>query len=269
MRRFMVLLVAPALLIGFTATAARSSELTGTDPNPSIKPYVPVTKYIRPPHNAMRVSLDVLVNGQPARVISHNGKLYLPVPRMGSEYEIRVNNMGSHRIAAIVSVDGLSVIKGDVASERSPGYLVDPRGNVVIKGWRRDKDTVAAFNFEERSNSYAYSRGYRDNIGVIGLVAIEEQTYVPRPLAEFYRGATAIPKSSADLLGGTGTGWGRDIGSSATLVPFVRSANKQMITIYYDTAEALRRIGVPVDGDCLKPFPADTGFCPPPTKSIR
>ena len=64
-----------------------------------------------------------------------------------------------------------------------------------IKGWRRDKETVAAFTFEERKNSYAYLRGYRDNIGVIGLIAIEEQIYLPRPLTEFYRGATALPKS--------------------------------------------------------------------------
>jgi hypothetical protein len=215
----------------------------------------------------MHVSLDVLVDGKPARVISYNGKLYLPVPRMGAEYEIRVNNNGSRRIAAIVSVDGLSVIKGEPASEKSPGYLVSSHDGILIKGWRRDTDRVAAFTFEERRNSYAYSRGYRDNIGVIGLIAVEELTPMPRTF-EFYREKTA-PRSPDAALGGTGTGWGRDIDSSVVTVPFVRSANKQTVTIYYDTEDALRRIGVPVDGRLPRPFPADTDFCPPPSRPVR
>jgi hypothetical protein len=212
----------------------------------------------------MRVSLDVLVDGKTTRVISHNGKLYLPVARWGCEYEIRVNNMGSKRVAAIVSVDGLSVIKGDLASERSPGYLVDPRGNIVIKGWRRDKDSVAAFTFEERKNSYAYSRGYRDNTGVIGLIAVEEQINRPPQRAEFSKGMLAPTKTLDGAVGGTGTGWGRDVGSSVVFVPFDRSSNKRMVTIYYDTEDALRRIGVPLESHEPKPFPADADFCPPP-----
>jgi hypothetical protein len=268
MRRFMILLIAPALLAGGSmATAARGSELSWSDPNPPAKSAVPVEKY--QPRDDMRVSLEALVDGKPGRVIWHNGKLYLPVPRLGCEYEIRVKNMGPRRIAAVVSVDGLSVIKGAPASERSPGYLVDARSDIVIKGWRRDRDTVAAFTFEERTSSYAYSRGYRDNIGVIGLIAIEEQIDCPRPQAEFSKGMLAPTRERDGAVGGTGTGWGRDVGSSVVLVPFVRSTHKRTVTIYYDTEDALRRIGVPIDGPYPKPFPADTGFCPPPAKGSR
>jgi hypothetical protein len=266
----MILLVAQALVAGgLMATTVRGSELTWSDPNPSAKSAVPVEKHINPPRDEMRVSLDVLVDGKTVSVISHNGKLYLPVPRLGCEYEIRVKNMGSHRMAAVVSVDGLSVIKGDLASERSPGYLVDARGDIVIKGWRRDRDTVAAFTFEERKDSYAYSRGYRHNIGVIGLIAIEEQSPWPRPLAEFSRGMMAPAKALDSAAGGAGTGWGRDVDSSVVTVPFVRGSNKRTVTIYYDTEDALRRIGVPIDGPYPKPFPADTDFCPPPAKRTR
>ena len=263
MRPFIVLLAA-----GFIATAAHGSELTSTDPNPSRKTTVPMEKYLRPPHDDMRVSLDVLIDGKPARVISHNGKLYLPAPRLGCEYQIRVDNRGSHRVAAIVSVDGLSVIKGDAASERSPGYLVDARGDLVIKGWQRDRDTVAAFTFEDRKSSYAYGRGYRDNIGVINLLAIEEQLYSPRLESDFHRVAP-LSKLHDGSLGGTGTGWGRAIDSGVTYVPFVRGANRRTVTIYYDTADNLRRIGVPVDGPYPKPLPIDTEFRPPPMKGIR
>ena len=164
------------------------------------------------------------------------------------------------------SRDGLSVINGRPASEKSVGYLVDARSSITIKGWRRDKDTVAAFTFENRENSYAARRGYRDNIGVIGLVAFEEQGLrtledVPMTFAMPYKG-----KRDSATPGGTGTGWGHDIGSSVVEVPFTRSANKQTVTIYYDTPEALRRLGVPVDGWNPKPFPADTAYAPPPPK---
>ncbi len=153
--------------------------------------------------------------------------------------------------------------------QRSTGYLVDSNSNIVIKGWRHDKETVAAFTFENQKNSYAYLRGYRENIGVIGLIAIEEQTYWPHPRAEFSRGGMTPSKALDSAVGGTGTGWGRDMGSGVSYVPFVRSNNRRTVTIYYDTEEALRRIGVPIDGSYPKPFPADTEFCPPPTKGTR
>jgi hypothetical protein len=47
-------------------------------------------------------------------------------------------------------------------------------------------------------------------------------------------------------------------------VPFVRSANRRAITYLYDTEEALRRAGVPVDIAPLPdPFPGEE-FAPPP-----
>jgi hypothetical protein len=70
---------------------------------------------------------------------------------------------------------------------------------------------------------------------------------------------------SADQVGGTGTGYGREIGSSIYYVSFVRSANWRAITNYYDTEEALRQLGVPLDRPMPSPFPADgPKFVPPP-----
>jgi hypothetical protein len=206
---------------------------------------VPPDVYVVPP-DRMNVTMDVLIDGTPARTVEHEGRLYLPVPRMGEEYEIRVSNHGPRRIAAIVSVDGLSVIDGRRATEASPGYLVGSHRSVVIKGWRRNRDTVAAFTFEDRFNSYAYRRGHRDDIGVIRLVAIEEMPHRTYPLAEF-KGRPAEAKGGRAAVGGTGTGWGRDIGSSSVRVPFVRGWYSRSITIHYDTEDALRRAGVPLD----------------------
>ena len=140
-----------------------------------------------PRPDRMRVGLDVLVDGEPLRTITHRGRIYLPVPRMGAEYQIRVWNHGPRRISAIVSVDGLSVINGRAASEASPGYIVSPRRSILIKGWRRSLDQVAAFHFVDREDSYAARTGRPENVGVIGLLAFEEQ--VPLPLLREEKGA--------------------------------------------------------------------------------
>jgi hypothetical protein len=119
----------------------------------------------------MEVALEVLVDGRPQATVRHVGRTYLPVRRVGAEYEIRVWNHGPNRITAILSVDGLSVINGEPASEDHPGYIVAPYGHIDIKGWRRNRDVAAAFRFVDRDRSYANLIGRPENVGVIGLVA--------------------------------------------------------------------------------------------------
>jgi hypothetical protein len=167
------------------------------------------------------------------------------------------------------------VISGQPASEEQRGYLVDPSGQILLKGWRRSRDTVAAFTFEERENSYASRMGYPENVGVIGLVAIEEESVCLRP--EPAKGGlakedSAAPASKRDYsgVGGTGTGYGRDLDSPVEYVPFVRGPNRQSITLYYDTADALRKAGIlPPTPTWPKPFPRDPEFAPPPPGDPR
>lgn len=220
---------------------------------------------LRPlPLTEMRVALEVLVEGKPLRTIPHEGKTYLPVPRPGAEYEIRVWNHGSHRVVALVSVDGLSVITGQPASAAQPGYVVAPHSSILIKGWRRSLETVAAFRFVEREKSYAALMGHPENVGVIGLLAIEEQVWRPRPGLEQRDTAGAAAKRATAEVGSIGTEYGREVDSRVYFVPFARSANRRTITFYYDTAKALREAGVPVDRPHPVPFPGDPPFAPPP-----
>jgi hypothetical protein len=247
--RHVVVVVAILVFIGLLVTA----KALGVDLKPG-EPAARSEKWcVVPPRDGLRVNLDVLVDGRPVKLIAHDGRLYLPVPRIGAEYELRVNNRSARRITAVVAVDGLSVITSEPASDLHPGYLVDPADSIVIKGWRRDADTVAAFIFEERENSYAYQLGERDKIGTIELLAVEEYNPDPLPVMR-----TETSAKAAGSLGNSGTGWGRDINSSVTQVPFVRSHNTRTITIYYDTEEALRRIGVPVIGPRPKPLVAES-----------
>ncbi len=266
--------LAAGLLFGVCLLLAAPWSAAGNGPQLLQPPRNPVER-IPPRWDGMRVGLDVLVDGQPLPTIYHHGKTYLPVPRLGQEYTLRVWNHGPRRIAAVLSVDGLSVIDGRPASADSPGYVVAPNGSVVIKGWRHDMNRVHAFSFVDRHDSYASRVGRPENIGVIGLLAIEEQgpRRVPPPyLAERgAKGGSAPAKfGAADSagVGGTGTGYGREIDSSIYYVSFVRSANRRTITYYYDTADALRQLGVPLDRPTPTPFPGDEPkFVPPPPGS--
>jgi hypothetical protein len=207
-----------------------------------------------------RVTLEVLVDGRPLPTFRYDGRTYLPVPRLGLEYEIRVTNHGPRRIAALVSVDGLSVINGQPASEANPGYIVAAQGQIRIKGWRRDLETVATFRFVERGKSYAALMGHPEKVGTIRLLAIEEQVTWPRDALE--RSATA--KQTYGKGGNVGTEYGREISSGAYYVPFLRSANRWTVTIHYDTAEALRGDGIPFDLLPPGPSPISSEFAPPP-----
>jgi hypothetical protein len=246
---------APLLLDASLKVSAKSSA--GRD-NPQERDDLAL-----PRPGMMRVALDILADGRPLPTVQHAGNTYLPVPRMGEEYQVRVWNHGPRRVAAVVSVDGLSVITGQPASEHDPGYIVAPYGHILIKGWRRSLDNVAAFRFVERDRSYASLMGKPQNIGVIGLVAFEERVIHPLPQLE-RRDSAAAAKGFRTEVGSVGTEYGREIDSRAYYVPFLRSGNKQAVTLYYDTVEALRAAGVPVDRPLPVPFPGDLRFAPPP-----
>jgi hypothetical protein len=273
MKKSHIAVLSDLLLLGACLWLLAPRAVAQKDPQFVPPPQRDPVERVPPIRDGMRVGMDILVDGQPLPTVSYHGKTYLPVPRLGQEYAIRVWNHGPRRVAAILSVDGLSVIDGRTASGDSPGYVVAPQGSVVIKGWRRDMDTVAAFSFVDRDKSYANLVGRPENVGVIGLLAIEERVVWrprPEPLSEFRGKGTAAPARAdgSGAVGGTGTGYGREIGSGIYYVPFIRSANRRTVVYYYDTADALRQIGVPVDRPSPNPFPAEgPKFVPPPPGS--
>jgi len=93
----------------------------------------------------------------------------------GRRYAIFVRNNTSHRLEAVLSVDGLDVLDGKPAAVTKAGYVISPYSTLEVEGFRQSLDTVAAFRFGAVAESYANQK-YQDtrNVGVIGLAVFHE-----------------------------------------------------------------------------------------------
>ena len=110
-----------------------------------------------------------------------SGKSYV-VGEAGRRYIIVVHNNTDNRLEVVLSVDGLDVLDGKAASFNKRGYLVDPRAEVEIDGFRQSVDTVAAFRFGSVRGSYAAQKtGDARNVGVIGVAIFNERGTNPTP----------------------------------------------------------------------------------------
>ena len=118
-----------------------------------------------------QVDLQVLIKGRPVTEYLHNGDIFIE-GREGSEFELQITNDNHFNIEAVVSVDGVSVVDGQTASEKSSGYVINARDRLIIPGWKLNQDAVAAFVFSGKAKSYSTEMtGSSRNNGVIGLLS--------------------------------------------------------------------------------------------------
>lgn len=104
------------------------------------------------------------------------------VGEAGHRYTIVVKNNTNFRLEVVLSVDGLDVLDGKAAAFTKRGYLVDPRSEVEVDGFRQSMDTVAAFRFGSVRGSYAGQKyGDTRNVGVIGVAVFNERGTNPVP----------------------------------------------------------------------------------------
>lgn len=102
------------------------------------------------------------------------------VGEAGRRYTIVVKNATPFRIECVLSVDGLDVLDGKAASFSKRGYIVDPRGEIEVDGFRQSETAVAAFRFGSVRGSYAEQKtGDSSNVGVIGLAVFNERGTEP------------------------------------------------------------------------------------------
>ena len=150
------------------------------------------------------IELSLIHDGKNLPVISHGGKTYFHAPESG-EYTIRVRNRHHGRILAVLTVDGINIVKsvdtsGDIkpATFNGSGYVIDAYATVTIKGWLQSNDRAAAFEFSAKDDSYSAKMGAgKSFVGYIGAAVFKEKE---REYAPQWRSgdSNGIPRSSCD-----------------------------------------------------------------------
>jgi hypothetical protein len=104
------------------------------------------------------------------------GDRWFVVGEEGRRYSIVVRNRTNLRVEIVLSVDGLDVLDGRKASVHKRGYLMAPRSELKVDGFRQSTEAVAAFRFSPVRESYAAEKYHSTaNVGVIGIAVFNER----------------------------------------------------------------------------------------------
>jgi hypothetical protein len=126
--------------------------------------------------------VDVLVNGRPLEEYHARGKVYVEALQ-GAEYELRVHNPSSYRVAVALSVDGLNTIDARRTSAwNASKWVIEPHGTIHIAGWQMSTQRARRFYFTSEQDSYGAKLGQTANLGVISAVFFRERRTVPVPI---------------------------------------------------------------------------------------
>lgn len=208
--------------------------------------------------------------------------------REGSEFILRIRNGTHRRVLAIPSVDGLSTLDGKRDDSKWGGFVLEAYAHVDVKGWLRDREKAAAFQFAGMKNgvddSYvARMGGDTNHKGVIGVLFLAEKPALREAIKGHdsvmlmassasaskgvLRASSAAEATSLSMEEQTlGTGYGRETDFRTRSASFRRGHEIATINLFYDDARGLKRRGIDVTKPLRKmpqAFPAGIG-CPPP-----
>ncbi len=118
------------------------------------------------------VEFSVLnARGRPLQLTPTSGGDLRLQGRSGDLYRLAFANQGRRTVEVVTTVDGLDVLNGRPGTIANRGYVVRPGDMLVIEGFRKSEDEVAAFRFSAPDDAYAANTPQGDprNIGVIGV----------------------------------------------------------------------------------------------------
>lgn len=261
------------LLIMTLVTASCGSRKNGADPMPLIQ------------GNTVDVSFR---SGRSELPIFFHEDAYYLLGEEGLDYSICLRNQAPVRIEAVLSVDGRDVVSGRPADYRTDrGYVLEPREEICVEGFRESTESVAAFTFTAPEESYASKMGDGTNVGVIGIATFDEEeaarpAVIARSAEESMSDGEAAPaaamsdRSDHAAKESIGTAYGQSVSSQAEVVPFVRRdplRPTEISAVYYDNREGLESRGIRISKDIdfsrrnPTPFPGvdnGSGYAPPP-----
>ncbi|RYD28774.1 MAG: hypothetical protein EOP86_22610 [Verrucomicrobiaceae bacterium] len=125
-----------------------------------------------------RLEVALRRGGWPSTTLDHYdaGDRRIVIGDSGGSYRISVKNRTNRTLEIVASVDGLDVMSGRPASTGNHGYVLPPKSEMDIKGFRSedDHDRVREFVFGSVDSSAAAAAGMGRNVGVIGFAVYEE-----------------------------------------------------------------------------------------------
>jgi hypothetical protein len=159
------------------------------------------------------VEMDVLVDGRPLREYYERGRTYVEAV-YGAEYELRLRNNSSDRVAVALAVDGLNTIDArHMSAWNASKWVIEPYQTITISGWQMSSARARRFYFTNERDSYGAKLGQTANLGVISAVFFRERrpiTIIPPPPRPITRDdKMEAPQSSRSAEAGTGIG--RDV----------------------------------------------------------
>ncbi len=98
-----------------------------------------------------KYEFKVLVDRKNIKEYEYRGDTYIE-GRKGSNYELYFKNNTYNRVEVIFSVDGLSIIDGKTASDKSTGYIVNAYDSITVPGWKINSSKVAQFQFQPQND---------------------------------------------------------------------------------------------------------------------
>lgn len=142
---------------------------------------VPNTSQDRVAKSYPNFEVDVLVNGRPLQEYYARGRTYIEALQ-GAEYELRLRNPSSDRVAVALSVDGLNTIDArHTAAWNASKWVIEPYQTITISGWQMSSERARRFYFTNERDSYGAKLGQTANLGVISAVFYREHRRVVPP----------------------------------------------------------------------------------------
>jgi hypothetical protein len=225
--------------------------------------------------------VDVLVNGRPLQEYYARGRTYIEALR-GAEYEIRLRNDSSDRVAVALSVDGLNTIDARHTSAwNASKWVIEPYQTITISGWQMSSERARRFYFTNERDSYGAKLGQTANLGVISAVFFREQRRVVTPQYPISKNRDrSEPQDSSKSQAGAAesraaapmkddeyaaTGIGRNVRNDVYWVDMdLDSRAAGEVTIRYEYYSALLRLGVVPRQQSLQRREDSRGFSPEP-----
>jgi hypothetical protein len=120
-------------------------------------------------------SVQVIISGLPATEYAAHGKRYVEALE-NAEYELRIHNPTSSRLAVALSVDGLNTIDARHTSAwDAHKWVIEPYGTISVRGWQMSSENARRFYFTNERDSYGAKLGQAANLGVISAVFFRER----------------------------------------------------------------------------------------------